>query len=71
VARITGGECFPAHDTATLLEVCRKIDSLERDRIESFVYRQYAEGFSFLGLSAFLLLLGITCLEMTLWQRIP
>ncbi|MBL8792782.1 MAG: VWA domain-containing protein, partial [Planctomycetia bacterium] len=39
IARITNGECFPAHDTASLLAVCRKIDALERARIESYQYR--------------------------------
>jgi Ca-activated chloride channel family protein len=28
VSRITSGQCFPAHDTAGLLEVCRSIDRL-------------------------------------------
>jgi Ca-activated chloride channel family protein len=71
VARITSGECFPAHDTASLLEVCRKIDRLERARIESYQYRQYWEAFPWLGFAAFALVLGIFGLEMTIWQRIP
>lgn len=71
VANITGGECFPAHDTKSLIDVCRKIDRLERARIESFQYRQFAEGFPWLGLTAFVLLLGVAGLEMTVWQKIP
>jgi Ca-activated chloride channel homolog len=71
VAQITGGTCFPAHDTATLIDVCRKIDNMERARIESYHYRLYREGFPWLGLAAFMLLMGIVGLESTVWQKIP
>jgi Ca-activated chloride channel family protein len=71
VARISGGDCFPAHDAASLLEVCQKIDRLERQRIESYQYRLYREAFPWLGLAAFALWLGVLGLEMTIWQRIP
>jgi Ca-activated chloride channel homolog len=71
VARITGGESFPAHDTAGLLEVCRKIDQLERARIESYQYRLYREGFPYLGFAAFAVLLLIIGMESTIWQRLP
>jgi len=71
VARITGGECFPAHDTKSLIDVCRKIDRMERARIDSYQYRQYAEGYPWLGLTAFMMLLGVVGLEMTVWQKIP
>jgi len=71
IAKITGGQCFPARDTATLLEVCQQIDRLERVRIESFQYRLYYEGFPWLGGLALALWLGVLGLEMTLWQRLP
>jgi Ca-activated chloride channel family protein len=71
VARITNGECFPAKDTAALLDVCRKIDALERARIESYQYRLYYEGYPWLGLVAFMMLLTVLGLEMTIWQRLP
>lgn len=71
VAKITGGQCFQAHDTATLLDVCRHIDRLERERVESYHYRLYRDLFPWLGLVAFVLLLLVALLEMTLWQRIP
>lgn len=71
VARITGGECFPAHDAASLLAVCGKIDQLERARIESFQYRLHREWFPWLGLGALGLLLGVIGLESTRWQRVP
>jgi Ca-activated chloride channel family protein len=71
VARVTGGACFPAHDTASLIDVCRKIDRFERDRIQTYQYRLYTDGYPWLGLVAFVLLLGIVGLEMTVWQRIP
>jgi Ca-activated chloride channel family protein len=71
VARITGGTCFPAHDTATLIDVCRKIDRMERTQIDSYQYRLYRELFPRLGLAAFVLLMGIAGLELTVWQKIP
>jgi Ca-activated chloride channel homolog len=71
VARVTGGTCFPAHDTATLIDVCKKIDNMERAPIESYQYRLYREGFPCLGLAAFTLMMGIVGLELTVWQKIP
>ena len=71
IARITGGQYFQAHQSQALLDVYQKIDQLERAPIESFQYRTYAEGFPWLGLGAFVLLIGVYGLEMTLWQRIP
>src|SRR5438093_9035364 len=45
VAKITGGQYFRAHDSQTLLAVCRAIDHLERQPIQSFQYRRYSEGY--------------------------
>lgn len=71
VADITSGRYFQARDTAGLLAVCQDIDRLERQAIQSFQYRRYYEGFPWLGLGAFVVLLTLQLLEMTFWQRMP
>jgi Ca-activated chloride channel family protein len=71
VAKMTGGRYFRAHDSRTLLAVCREIDRLERQPIQSFQYRRYYEGYPWFGLAALIMLMGVRVLEMTLWQRVP
>ncbi len=71
VARMTKGRYFQAGDTKALLEVCGQIDRLERREIESFQYRRYAEAYGWFGLAAFVLLLSVQVLELTVWRRIP
>ena len=71
VARMTKGRSFQASDTKALLEVCGQIDRLERREIESFQYRRYAEVYGWFGLAAFVLLLAVQALELTLWRRMP
>jgi Ca-activated chloride channel family protein len=71
VAKVTGGRYFPAHDSQTLLAVCRDIDRLERRPIQSFQYRRYYEGYPWFGLASLVFLVGVTVLEMTVWQRSP
>jgi Ca-activated chloride channel family protein len=71
VAQITGGRCFPAHDTRSLLAVCHEIDGLERSDIASFQYRRYYEGFAWFALAALGSWLLLNVLELTVWQRIP
>jgi Ca-activated chloride channel homolog len=71
VAKITGGQCFRAHDSQALVNVCRDIDRLERQPIQSFQYRRYYDGYPWLGLAAFVFLLGVRVCETTLWQAVP
>jgi Ca-activated chloride channel homolog len=71
VAKLTGGQCFRAHDSQALLNVCRDIDRLERQPIQSFQYRRYYEGYPWFGLAALVFLVGVRVCEMTLWQRVP
>jgi Ca-activated chloride channel family protein len=71
VAKISGGRSFRAHDAKTLLAVCQEIDKLERQKIESFQYRRYYEGYPWFGLAALALLAGVHLLEMTIWRRVP
>src|SRR5579871_932795 len=71
VAKITKGRSFCAHDGQTLLAVCRDIDQLERQPIQSFQYRRFYEGYPWFGLASLVLLVGVCVFEMTWWQRSP
>jgi Ca-activated chloride channel family protein len=71
VAAITGGQYFPANDTAALLDVCQKIDRLERAEIQSFQYRRYYDAFAWLALASLLVWLTIYLLETTVWRKVP
>jgi Ca-activated chloride channel family protein len=71
VAKITKGQYFQAQDTKGLLEVCARIDEMERQRIESFQYRRYYEGYPWLGLGALTLFVTVLMLEMTCWRKVP
>ncbi len=71
VAHITGGRCFSARDTRSLLAVWQEIDGLERSDIISFQYRRYYEGFAWFALAALALWLLVGALELTVWQRVP
>ena len=71
VAKITSGGYFQAHDGASLLDVCRKIDEAERTPIVSFQYRRYHEAYPWFGLAALVTLLGLHWAERTFWHRLP
>jgi len=71
IAEITQGQYFQARDGKTLVEVCRRIDGLTKEKIESYQYRRYYEAFPWLGLLAFTLWTTVTMLELTKWQRLP
>ena len=71
VAKLTGGQYFRAQDSHSLLNVCRDIDRLERQPIQSFQYRRYQEGYPWFGLASLVLLVGVQVLEMSWWQKLP
>jgi Ca-activated chloride channel family protein len=71
VAHISKGQYFSAQDARALVEVCARIDELERQRIESFQYRRYHEAYAWPGLAALALFAAVSVLEMTFWRRIP
>jgi hypothetical protein len=71
VAALTGGQSFAAHDAAALLRVCAAIDRLERQPVESFQYRRYAEAYPWCGAAALACLVMALALEMTVWLRGP
>jgi Ca-activated chloride channel family protein len=65
------GKYFAAGDTKTLLEVCNQIDTLEKTKIESPIYRRYHEGYVWFALTAFVFFFGIWMMELTWWRRVP
>src|SRR5262249_9399525 len=62
-------------DGRGLLDACGKLsaelDRVERERIETFRYRRYFEGYAWFGAAAFVLWFGVVGLELTLWRRLP
>jgi len=71
IAQITGGRHFKARDTESLLQVCREIDRMERQEIQSFQYRRYFEGYPVFGLASFSFLAMIGLLELTVLRKAP
>jgi Ca-activated chloride channel family protein len=71
VAKISGGRYLEARDGNALLEACAHIDQLEKQRIESFQYRRYREGFAWLGLASLVCWSALVVLETTVWRKIP
>jgi Ca-activated chloride channel family protein len=71
VAKISGGQYYRASDAATLREVYRHIDRLERREIESFQYRRYYEGYAWLGTGALTCWVLVRLLDGTAWRRLP
>jgi Ca-activated chloride channel family protein len=71
IAQITGGRHFKARDTESLLQICREIDRMERQEIQSFQYRRYFEGSSLFGLASFVFLTMIGLLELTVLRKAP
>ena len=70
-AKATGGHYFPAADRKGLLTACESIDRFEKSDITSYRYRRYHEAYPWLGGTAFLLLVLVSVLDMTVWRRIP
>lgn len=71
VADLTGGRSFDANDGRQLLEVCRTIDSLERQPIESNTFRRYRELYPWFAGIGLGLLIAIFVAELTIWRRLP
>jgi Ca-activated chloride channel family protein len=71
VARVSQGEYFPAADTASLVEACRQIDQLEKDKISTFQFRLYHEAAPWLGFASFIFAVVVAVLERTVWRQAP
>jgi Ca-activated chloride channel family protein len=67
---MTDGRYFRAQDTQSLLDVCRQIDRLEKEKIESFQYRYYREGYAWAGLASLLFLVVAYLLDWTIWLKV-
>jgi Ca-activated chloride channel family protein len=71
VAHISKGRYFRASDSDALLGIYEQIDRLERQEIQSFQYRRYAEGFAWFALASFVVWFAIQALETTIWRKVP
>ncbi len=71
VAQKTGGEYFRATDTASLQDIYRQIDKLEKVKFEDNGYRQVDEHFDLVLLVALGILLAEIILARTVFLRIP
>ncbi|MCP4266910.1 MAG: VWA domain-containing protein [Candidatus Brocadiaceae bacterium] len=71
IAKITGGRYFRATDTASLKEVYKQIDSLEKTKMEEAKYTEYSELFPYLLIPALGIFLFEVVLANTRFRRIP
>ena len=58
-------------DTAALIAAWQDIDRLERNEIQSFLYRRYYEAYPWFGLASFVFYATSLVLGMTWWRRLP
>jgi Ca-activated chloride channel homolog len=71
LAKMTQGRYFHAADGAALTQAMSGIDRLERDLIESYRYRRYAEAYPWLALAGLTCWLAVLGLEATWWRKTP
>jgi Ca-activated chloride channel family protein len=71
VAKMTQGQYFHATDGDALTRALAGIDQLERDLIDSYRYRRYAEGYPWFALAALACWLVVLALEATRWRKAP
>jgi Ca-activated chloride channel family protein len=71
VAKMSGGTSFEARDSKALLNVCNRIDELEKERTLSFQYRRYVELYPWFGLAALACWGALVLLETTFWRKVP
>ncbi len=71
IATATGGRYFRATDTETLREIFRRIDRMEKTRIEAPQYRDYVDLYPWLLGFGLLLLTAETLLANTVFRRLP
>jgi Ca-activated chloride channel family protein len=71
VARMTDGKYFRAQDGRALLQAYEDIDRMERERILSYQYRRYQEGFHWFAVASLVCWLAIVAFEATIWRKVP
>jgi Ca-activated chloride channel family protein len=71
IAKMTDGTYFRAQDARGLSRAYESIDRLERERILSYQYRRYHEGFAWFAAAALASWLVMIALEATMWRKTP
>jgi Ca-activated chloride channel homolog len=71
IAEETGGFYARAEDAEALKDICKKIDSLEKTKVTSVQYTQYAERFSVWAWVALGALIAEILASCTIFRRIP
>ncbi len=71
IAKMTDGTYFRAQDARGLSRAYESIDRMERERILSFQYRRYREGFAWFAAAALAAWLVMIALEATVWRKTP
>ena len=71
IARETGGFFGEADNTRALIDIYKKIDSMEKSEIESIRFVDYRESFLWLAVAGFLLIICEVILRNTVFRRIP
>jgi Ca-activated chloride channel family protein len=71
VATMTQGIAGTADDGQALSQISQRLDALEKSRLESFFYTEYAEGSHWLIAAALVCLLGTIALEETMLRVNP
>jgi Ca-activated chloride channel family protein len=71
IARRTGGLYFRATDSEALARIYRKIDDLEKTKVETREYVRYSELGAMLAIPALILLLAEIALGATVFLKVP
>ena len=71
VAEKTGGFFSEADNAESLLDIYKKIDSMEKSEIESVRFVDYKESFFWLAVAGLILLISEVILRNTVFRRIP
>jgi Ca-activated chloride channel family protein len=71
IAEKTGGFYGRADDASTLLSIVKKIDELEKSKVTSVQYTQFAEHFGPWTLAALLVLVTEMLASCTIFRKIP
>lgn len=71
ISNITGGQYFRATNNKALEEVYKKIDKLEKSKVEITSYRTAAELYSFLIIPAVIIFLLELLLSKTIFRKLP
>jgi Ca-activated chloride channel family protein len=71
IAQLSDGRYFEATDGPGMLAAFKEIDTLEREKVETYQYRRYFEFYWWCAAAAVVLLLSAHLLDRTLWRVVP